>query len=88
MSEVIDIQFHKALQYAIADICDESRRNNLTLADTVELAIMRGMNWQKTIDGVPKEEPKEDKEWMYAQRNNNELGADYFAYQGYHPRNE
>lgn len=89
MSEAIDIQFHKALQYAIADICDESRRNNLTLADTVELAIMRGMKWQKEIDEIIKgEEPKEDKEWMYMQREANILGADYFAYQGYHPDKE
>lgn len=54
MSEAIDIRFQKALQYAIADICDESRRNNLTLADTVELAIMRGMKWQDNIDHINK----------------------------------
>ena len=88
MSEALDTQFYNTLQYAIADVCDESRRKNLTLADTVELAIIRGMKWQKNIDEATKEEPKEDKEWMYMQRNSNELGADYFAYQGYHPRNE
>ena len=37
------------------------------------------------LSKVDKPEPKEDKEWMYAQRKCNELGADYFAYQGYHP---
>lgn len=88
MSEAIDVQFLKALEHAIADICDESRRKNLTLADTVELAIMRGMKWQKEIDAANKEEPEENKEWMYMQRNCNELGADYFAYQGYHPPKE
>ena len=88
MSEAIDVQFQKALQYAIVDVCDESRRKNLTLADTVELAIMRGMKWQKNIDEINKEKPEEDKSWMYMQRETNILGTDYFAYQGYHPRNE
>jgi formylmethanofuran dehydrogenase subunit E len=35
-----------------------------------------------------KEEQKEkeqNKDWMYQQRERNELGADYFSYQGYHP---
>ena len=26
-----------------------------------------------------------NKDWMYQQRERNELGADYFSYQGYHP---
>lgn len=88
MSEAIDVQFQKTLQYAIADICDESRRKNLTLVDTVELAIIRGMKWQKEIDELTKEEPKEDKSWMYMQREANILGADYFSYQGYHSAKE
>jgi hypothetical protein len=35
-----------------------------------------------------KEEQKEkeqNKDWMYQQRERNELGSDYFSYQGYHP---
>lgn len=88
MSEAIDVQFQKALQYAIADICNESRRKNLTLADTVELAIIRGMKWQKNLDEINKPEPKEDKGWMYAQRNCTELPGDYFERQGYHPPKE
>ena len=83
MSEAIDVQFQKALQYAIADICDESRRKNLTLADTVELAIMRGMKWQKEIDETTKEEPEEDKEWMYMQRNNYTVSEEDKYYHGY-----
>lgn len=31
------------------------------------------------------EEKKQNKDWMYYQRERNELGADYFSYQGYHP---
>ena len=91
MSDVIDyieLQKSKAIQYMIAQILDESRIKNLLPADTVELAIIRGMEYQKNLDNIDKPEPKEDKEWMYAQRNCNELGADYFSYQGYHPRNE
>ena len=88
MDSAIDVQFQKALQYAIADILQESHSKNLTLADTVELAIMRGMKWQKEIDEATKEEPKEDKSWMYMQREANILGADYFSYQGYHPAKE
>ena len=30
-------------------------------------------------------EKEQNKDWMYQQRNQNELGADYFSYQGYHP---
>ena len=26
-----------------------------------------------------------NKDWMYQQRERNELGADYLSYQGYHP---
>ena len=32
-----------------------------------------------------KEEKEQNKDWMYYQRERNELGADYFSYQGYHP---
>lgn len=91
MSDVIDyiaLQKSKAIQYMVAQILDESRIKNLLPADIVELAIIRGMEYQKNLDNIDKPEPKEDKEWMYAQRNCNELGADYFSYQGYHPRNE
>ena len=28
---------------------------------------------------------EQNKDWMYHQREQNELGADYFSYQGYHP---
>ena len=28
---------------------------------------------------------EQNKDWMYYQRERNELGADYFSYQGYHP---
>lgn len=88
MSDAIDyieLQKSKAIQYMIAQILDESRIKNLLPADTVELAIIRGMEYQKKLDEIDEPEPKEDKEWMYAQRNCNELGADYLAYQGYHP---
>jgi hypothetical protein len=30
-------------------------------------------------------EKEQNKDWMYYQRERNELGADYFSYQGYHP---
>ena len=32
-----------------------------------------------------KKEKEQNKDWMYHQREQNELGADYFSYQGYHP---
>jgi hypothetical protein len=32
-----------------------------------------------------KKEKEQNKDWMYQQRERNELGADYFSYQGYHP---
>lgn len=35
-----------------------------------------------------KEESKDDKEWMYAQRNSTELPGDYFERQGWHPPKE
>ena len=91
MSDTIDyiaLQKSKVIQYMITQILDESRIKNLSHADTVELAIIRGMEYQKNLDDIDKPEPKEDKEWMYAQRNCNEPGADYFSYQGYHPRNQ
>lgn len=48
-------------------------------------------NWGKIDDELKKKQEKEKKEkeqnkdWMYQQRERNELGADYFSYQGYHP---
>jgi hypothetical protein len=33
----------------------------------------------------PEKEKEQNKDWMYYQREQNELGADYFSYQGYHP---
>ena len=30
-------------------------------------------------------EKEQNKDWMYQQRERNELGSDYFSYQGYHP---
>jgi len=42
--------------------------------------------WKEIV--LPKKEQKEkeqNKDWMYQQRERNELGADYFSYQGYHP---
>jgi len=33
----------------------------------------------------PEKEKEQNKDWMYYQRERNELGADYFSYQGYHP---
>lgn len=92
MSDAIDyiaLQKSKAIQYMIAQILDESRIKNLLPADTIELAIIRGMEYQKNLDEINKPEPeKEDKSWMYMQREANILGADYFAYQGYHPAKE
>ena len=88
MSDALDVQLQKALDYMAAGIVQDSYNNNTTPFEMVREAIIRGMEYQKKLDEVDKPEPKEDKEWMYAQRNCNELGADYFAYQGYHPRNE
>lgn len=89
MSDAIDyiaLQKAKAIQYMIAQIMNESNQKGLLPSQTVELAIQRGMEYQKKLDEIDNPKPKEDKEWMYAQRNSNELGADYFQYQGYHPR--
>lgn len=33
----------------------------------------------------PEKEKEQNKDYMYYQREQNELGADYFSYQGYHP---
>ena len=47
--------------------------------------------WGKIDEEIKKKQEKEKKEkeqnkdWMYYQREQNELGADYFSYQGYHP---
>lgn len=30
-------------------------------------------------------EKEQNKDWMYQQREQNELGSDYLSYQGYHP---
>lgn len=85
MSDALDVQLQKALDYMAAGIVQDSYNNNTTPFEMVREAIVRGMEYQKNLDNIDKPEPKEDKEWMYAQRNCNELGADYFAYQGYHP---
>jgi hypothetical protein len=85
MSDALDAQLQKALDYMAAGIVQDSYNNNTTPFEMVREAIIRGMEYQKNLDNIDKPEPKEDKEWMYAQRNCNELGADYFAYQGYHP---
>lgn len=53
MSDAIDyiaLQKSKTIQYMIAQILDESRIKNLSPADTVELAIIRGMECQKKLD--------------------------------------
>lgn len=88
MSNALDVQLQKALDYMAAGIVQDSYNNNTTPFEMVREAIIRGMEYQKNLDEINKPEPKEDKEWMYTQRNCNELGADYFSYQGYHPRNE
>ena len=38
-------------------------------------------NYMKKVQ----KEKEGNKDWMYHQREQNELGADYFSYQGYHP---
>ena len=53
MSDAIDymeLQKSKAIQYMTAQIMDEANQNNLTLGQTVELAIKRGMEYQKNVD--------------------------------------
>jgi hypothetical protein len=37
------------------------------------------------LNKEPEKEKEQNKDWMYYQREQNELGADYFSYQGYHP---
>ena len=86
MSDAIDyieLQKSKAIQYMIAQILDESRIKNLLPADTVELAIIRGMEYQKNLDEIDKPDPKEDMEWMYFQRNNNTVSEEDKYYHGY-----
>lgn len=88
MSDALDVQLQKALDYMAAGIIQDSYNNHTTPFEMVREAIIRGMEYQKNLDNIDKPESKEDKEWMYAQRNCNELGADYFSYQGYHPPKE
>ena len=40
---------------------------------------------KKEQEEKEKKEKEQNKDWMYYQRERNELGADYFSYQGYHP---
>ena len=57
MSDAIDyiaLQKSKAIQYMVAKIMDETCQNNLTLGQTVELAIKRGMEYQDNLDYVNK----------------------------------
>ena len=57
MSDAIDyiaFQKSKAIQYMIAQIMDEAYQNNLTLGQTVELAIKRGMEYQDNLDHINK----------------------------------
>ena len=57
MSDAIDyIAFQKSkdIQYIIAQIMDETRQNNLTLGQTIELAIKRGMEYQDNLDHINK----------------------------------
>lgn len=53
MSEAID-PIEKAIRHTInfmiAEILEETHQKDLVLADTVELAIRRGMKYQKNID--------------------------------------
>ena len=91
MSNAIDyiaLQKSKVIQYMIAQILDESRIKNLLPADTVELAIKRGMEYQKNLDEINKPDSEGDRKWMYLQRNCNELPGDYFERQGWHPPKE
>lgn len=88
MSDALDVQLQKALDYMAAGIVQDSYNNNTTPFEMVRNAIIRGMEYQKNLDNIDKPGPKEDKEWMYAQRNCNELGADYFERQGWHPPKE
>ena len=88
MSDAIDyvaVQKANAIQHMTAQIMDESNQKGLSLSQTVELAIQRGMEYQYNLDHID-DVAKEDKSWMYLQREMNELGTDYLQYQGYHPR--
>lgn len=88
MSDALDVRLMKALDYMAAGIVQDSYNNNTTPFEMVREAIIRGMEYQKNLDTITKEEPKEDKEWMYLQRNCTELPGDYFERQGYHPPKE
>lgn len=88
MSDALDVQLQKALDYMAAGIVQDSYNNNTTPFEMVRNAIIRGMEYQKNLDEINKPEPKEDKEWMYAQRNCNELPGDYFERQSWHPPKE
>jgi len=53
MSEAIDPVekvIRHAINFMIAEILEETHQKDLVLADTVELAIRRGMAYQKTVD--------------------------------------
>ena len=53
MSDAIDyiaLQKSKGIQYMTAQIMDEAHQNNLTLGQSVELAIKRGMEHQENVD--------------------------------------
>lgn len=57
MSDAIDyiaLQKSKAIQHMIAQVMDEAYQNNLTLGQTVELAIKRGMEYQDNLDHINK----------------------------------
>ena len=53
MSDAIDyvaLQKSKVIQYMVAQVMDEVCQNGLTLGQTVELAIKRGMEYQDNLD--------------------------------------
>ena len=57
MSNAIDyiaLQKSKAIQYMTAQIMDEVCQNELTLGQTIELAIKRGMEYQDNLDHINK----------------------------------
>ena len=41
--------------------------------------------FKKEQEKLKQKEKEQNKDWMYQKREQNELGADYFSYQGYHP---
>ena len=51
---------------------EHREEQNKHIKESVEAAVK---NLEKTVN----------KDWMYYQRERNELGADYLSYQGYHP---